>query len=109
MCILHTEPAERHSRDELMQIDLRLHGTICELSGNLRLLQAWRRLSDQIRVLLQLRDLVADDSGWLPAGHQGIVDAIRRGDAATCDDVLRTHTRRPAEQVLSAAPRPAVW
>ena len=102
-------PAERHSRDELMQIDLRFHETICELSGNRRLLEAWRRLSDQIRVLLQLKDLVADDSGRLPAGHQGIVDAIRRGDAATCGDVLRTHIRRSAEQVLSAAPRPPAW
>lgn len=93
-------PSRAGIRDQLMEIDLRFHQALCRLSGNRRLLEAWLRLSDQIRMLLRLKDMVADDSGRLPRGHQRIVDAIRRGDAAAAGDLLRGHIRMSAAQLL---------
>jgi GntR family transcriptional regulator of gluconate operon len=94
-------PSRTRHRQQLMRIDLRFHQALCELSGNRRLLQAWLRLSDQIEVLLQLKDMVADDSGRLPSGHQRIVDAIAGGDVGAARDLLRSHIRMSAEQLLS--------
>lgn len=94
-------PASRsHRRDELMKIDLRFHETLCELSGNNRLLDAWHRLSDQVAILLQLKDLVHDDSGDLPGGHQRIVDAIRTRSVASAQQLLRAHIARSASRLL---------
>lgn len=94
-------PASRaHRRDELMEIDLRFHETLCELSGNGRLLEAWHRLSDQVAILLQLKDLVHDDSGDLPGGHQRIVDAIRTSDVASAQELLRAHIAKSASRLL---------
>lgn len=94
-------PARAGIRDELMEIDLRFHQALCRLSGNGRLLEAWVRLSDQIRMLLRLKDMVADDSGRLPMGHQRIVDAIARGDASDARELLRGHIRMSADQLLA--------
>lgn len=94
-------PSRTHRREQLMQIDLRFHQALCELSGNRRLLQAWLRLSDQIGILLRLKDMVADASGRLPSGHQRIVDAIAGGDIGAAQDLLRAHIRMSAEQLLA--------
>ncbi len=88
------------ARVRLGDLDLEFHRTLCQLAGNQRLVEAWRPISDQIRLLLQLKDRVVDDSMTLPQGHQLIVDAIRGGDLAQAQQVLRIHISRSAEKVL---------
>jgi DNA-binding GntR family transcriptional regulator len=87
------------------QLDLKFHETICEMSGNRKLLEAWQRLSTQIRMVLALKNLVNNDSRTIPEGHQRVVDAIRRGDAATAQRILADHIKASAKRVLKIYPR----
>lgn len=72
-------------------LDLQFHETLCELSGNRRLLEEWRRLSTQVRMVLALKMLVDDDSLTIPQSHRRLVDAIRAHDVATAHRVLAEH------------------
>ncbi len=72
-------------------LDLKFHETICQLTGNRRLIEEWRRLSTQVRMVLALKILVFDDSLTIPQGHQRLVNAIREHDVATAQHVLAEH------------------
>jgi len=81
-------------------LDLKFHETICELSGNHKLVEAWQRLSTQVRMVLALKNLVYNDAQTIPQGHQRVVDAIRQRDAAVAQQILAEHIAASAKRVL---------
>ena len=91
--------ANQDPRPDQTHLDLKFHSTICELSRNRKLLDAWERLSTQVRMVLALKTLVFDDSQTIPQGHQRVVDAIRKRDVATAQHILSDHIAMSAERL----------
>lgn len=67
---------------EAVDIDLTFHQTICELSGNRRLLQAWQNLSNQLRAFIAQEDHLYnnDTPETILAIHYPVCEAIIAGD-----------------------------
>lgn len=87
------------------QLDLKFHEMICEMGGNRKLLEAWQRLSSQIRMVLALKNLVNNDARTIADGHQRVLDSIRQRDAATAQQILVGHIQASAKRILKSYPR----
>lgn len=96
--------ANQNPHPDQNPLDLKFHETLCELTGNRRLIEAWRRLSTQVRMVLALKMLVYDDSLTIPQGHQRVVNAIREHDVATAQRVLAEHIARSEERLRKGYP-----
>lgn len=92
--------ASQDARSDQNHLDLKFHETICELSGNRKLVEAWQRMSAQVRMVLALKNLVYNDAQTIPQGHQRVVDAIRRRDAVAAQQILADHIAASAKRVL---------
>jgi len=68
--------------EEIIDVDLNFHRTICELSGNRRLLSTWLNLSHQLRAFIGLENqLYDDDTPETTLGkHYPVFEAIKKGD-----------------------------
>jgi len=68
--------------EEVIDVDLSFHRTICELSGNRRLLEAWLNLSHQLRAFIVLDDhLYGDDTPEKTLEtHYPVFEAIKNGN-----------------------------
>ena len=65
--------------EEVIDVDLSFHRTICELSDNRRLLDAWLNLSNQFRAFIGLDQLYDDDTPETTlAVHYPVFEAIKR-------------------------------
>ena len=75
--------AKNGNLDEIIDVDLSFHRTICELSDNRRLLEAWLNLSHQLRAFIGLENqLYDDDTPDATLGtHYLVLEAIKAGDA----------------------------
>ena len=75
--------AKNGNLDEIIDVDLSFHRTICELSDNRRLLEAWLNLSHQLRAFIGLENqLYDDDTPDATLGtHYPVLEAIKAGDA----------------------------
>jgi DNA-binding GntR family transcriptional regulator len=69
--------------EEIIDADIEFHRTICELSGNLRLLEAWLNLSHQLKAFIGLEDqLYDDDTPETTLGlHYPVFEAIINSDS----------------------------
>jgi DNA-binding GntR family transcriptional regulator len=84
------EPADR------MDADLAFHLSLCRLSGNSMLVEAWERLEGRMRVA------VLNGAAWQAPmmardRHTPIVDAIERGDAAAAVATVEEHMDHAAD------------
>lgn len=98
------DEAKQNDHPDQNPLDLKFHETLCELSGNHRLLEAWRRLSTQVRMVLALKRLVYDDSLTIPQSHQRVVNAIRDHDVATAQRVLGEHIANSEKRLRTGYP-----
>lgn len=71
------------SVSQVIEVDLRFHQRICELSGNHRLLQAWLTISYQLSAFIAMDDQLYGDE--TPAQvfkrHYVIFESIKKGNA----------------------------
>ena len=69
--------------EEVIDVDLSFHRTICELSENRRLLELWLNLSHQLRAFIVLDDhLYGDDTPEKTLEtHYPVFEAIKKGDS----------------------------
>lgn len=77
------------------KVELRLHQTICDLSGNRILSSAFAAVAAQIQMAMAMDNLVRTDTGSVADEHRGIVEAISAGDddraaAEIVDHILST-------------------
>lgn len=84
-----------------LDVDLAFHELMCRLSGNATLLDTWKRLEDQMRVVLlasgrdEPLELMGHDH------HRPIVDAIEHGDLDEATELIYQHMDRAARQWVS--------
>ena len=83
------EKAVNKKKRDLISEDLRFHRTICELSGNRRLLEMWLSLSDQIRSFITMEQRSYKSVDHLPETHRIILEAIVNGNSRLAQKRIR--------------------
>jgi DNA-binding GntR family transcriptional regulator len=85
------EVSKTGSVEEIIAADLSFHQTICELSGNRRLLEAWLNLSHQLSAFIGLQDqLYDDDTPETTLGlHYPIFEAIQNSNSKLAVKLMR--------------------
>jgi DNA-binding GntR family transcriptional regulator len=87
----------------LTELDTKFHEKICLLSGNQRLIEDWRRMSRQIRLLsrrvidTQYRDLDA-----VPGRHEYLARQLASHDRAAAEAAVREHIESVAINITAA-------
>jgi DNA-binding GntR family transcriptional regulator len=74
--------AKNGTVEEIIDADLNFHRSICEVSGNRKLLEAWLNLSHQLRAFIGLEDQLYDEDTpeASVATHYPVFEAIKKGD-----------------------------
>jgi DNA-binding GntR family transcriptional regulator len=84
----------------LVEIDLTFHETLCRMTGNQRLLDAWKSQIIQLRMLLALSGSAGYDVRNMVKGHQQIIVALRDGDLKEARMILNEHICRSMDRLL---------
>lgn len=86
-------PAEADHRGpvEQLDLDLRFHETLCRLSGNRVLLDVWRSLQDQVRVVALSRNPKSHHPIMTREFHEPIIESIASGDPDSMRDAIANH------------------
>ncbi|MEU2338776.1 FCD domain-containing protein [Streptomyces sp. NPDC006654] len=82
-----------------VEADLGFQHLLCELSGNLILLETWRQLEGPRRVVIMSAAGERRDVAMATTSHSPIADAIARADAVAALEVLHAHMASAIEQV----------
>jgi DNA-binding GntR family transcriptional regulator len=77
--------------------DLAFHESLCELSGNLRLLETFRRHVPVLRGLLRMDERIMPSIEHVADQHRPVVAAIRAGDEAEAVRLVTEHSERAGE------------
>jgi DNA-binding GntR family transcriptional regulator len=83
----------------VVDLDMRLHQTICEFSGHGRLYISWVRMGDLLRTFFAAARPLYDDY-QVTERHIVLVDAIASGDKEKAVSTLKEHISNAAELVL---------
>lgn len=83
---------------EALDIDLSFHEQLCRLSGNEILLETWKRLEDQMRVVLLSSGRAEPLELMGRAHHAPIVDAIEAADLEQATELIYEHMDIAANQ-----------
>ena len=104
--------AAQDDRQAFLDADLALHGELCRLSRNGRLLRAWEAQVGLLRTLIRLEitTLVGSVEPLLTE-HERLVDEIRSGDparaAAACWALFRGTSRLLTQRMVADDPGPS--
>lgn len=79
------------------QADLAFHEALCRLSGNVRLLETFRRYVPVLRGLLRLDEKVMPTIAHVADQHRPVVAAIRAGDADEAVRLITEHSEEAGE------------
>lgn len=83
---------------EALNVDLAFHEQLCRLSANTILLESWKRLEDQMRVVLLSSGRTEPLDIMSHAHHAPIVDAIDEGDLDKASQLIYAHMDLAASQ-----------
>jgi DNA-binding GntR family transcriptional regulator len=79
---------ERHRR--LVELDTQFHATLCELSGNSRLLATWTSMRREISIAIRGFSPRNEDDHYR-SSHQELLDAVRSLDVVVATDGVWNH------------------
>jgi len=77
--------------EKLISDDVKFHRTLCQLSGNRRLLEIWMTLENQLRSFIALEELSYKKENQLAITHYPILDAIKSADTHLAEKSIREH------------------
>ena len=77
--------------DKVISEDVKFHRTLCQLSGNRRLLEIWMTLENQLRSFITLEELSYKKENQLAITHYPILDAIKSADTHLAEKSIREH------------------
>lgn len=87
-----------------LESDLALHRTMCALSGNATLLQAWTALSGSVRVTMVAAGTDSAISNMAHERHAPLIDIIRDGDFDKGKAFLAMHMQEAEERIVRSLP-----
>lgn len=79
--------------------DLAFHEQLCQLSGNQRLLETFRRYIPALRGLLRMDERILPSIADVADQHRPVVDAIRAGDEAEAVRLVTEHSELAGESL----------
>ncbi len=96
-----SEAISQGEYDALVDLDMRLHETICQFCGHSRLYGAWLRVADQLRSFFAAADQLYDDQ-QITERHRVLVAAIASTDRALAVETIREHISNAADRLLNS-------
>jgi DNA-binding GntR family transcriptional regulator len=85
----------------MVEVDMALHRTLCELTGNPTLLRTWEALAGSIRMSIMFAGADQALSNMSVPRHQEVIDAIATGDPDLARAAVDEHMREAAENLLA--------
>jgi DNA-binding GntR family transcriptional regulator len=82
-------------------VDILFHGAIAEASGNIRLLEALKKLQSQVRLLMATSASLPGRPQRSIQQHEQIYEAIRCRDPNAADDAAKHHVKEAREVIVS--------
>ena len=96
------------SINEMTEIDLEFHRTLCKLTGNSALLHTWEGIAGSIRMSIMFAGAESALANMSAARHQHIVDVIAAGDHDRARQVVDEHMQQAVANLLGdLAPVPS--
>ncbi len=92
--------ARAHDMRALRREDLAFHAQVCELSGNMRLLEIFNRYVPLVQTLLAYDELVYPSPEVIADEHRAIFDAIASGDGARATGAVAVHCEQARDKVI---------
>ncbi len=84
----------------VIEADLRFHRTLCDFSGNQRLMSVWITLEEQLRSFLSIeRGLWGREAQQYPRTHYPIIDAIKSRNSSFAEKVVREHLQSGIDRI----------
>ncbi len=96
------QAAENQDMFQLVEWDHAFHNHIVQMSRNDRLLQAWLRMSAQMRLFFTMKDQLFDNLDDVVDTHYPILKALRRGDVDITEKIMNEHIIEAGELVLTS-------
>jgi DNA-binding GntR family transcriptional regulator len=94
------------SINEMVEIDLEFHRTLCRLTGNSALLHSWEGLAGSIRMSIMFAGADRAVSNMSVPRHQSLVDAIASGDPERARAAMEEHMQGAAANLVGVAAAP---
>lgn len=86
---------------KMVEADYEFHQTLCRVSGNRRLLDAFVRNSSVLRILLRLEEERFYRSyGEVAGQHRGLFAAVEAGDASRADAMFTDHLESARDRLM---------
>lgn len=82
----------------LVDLDMGIHQTLCELSGHSRLYEVWMRMNRQLRIFFATAERLYED--WeIIERHERLLEAIASGDRARAVAEISEHVQNGAHRL----------
>ena len=89
------------SINEMVEIDLDFHRTLCTLTGNASLLRSWEGIAGSIRMSIMFAGTDRALSNMSVPRHQILVDAVAAGDPDQARIAVEEHMRGAATNLMT--------
>ena len=93
---------DSNSEEDILNEDLRFHQSICEFSGNGRLLNAWMPLASQIRVCLKMEYPLFQTAMEFVSTHIPLLEVIVAGNQQKATELIRDHIYGSLKRIIPA-------
>jgi DNA-binding GntR family transcriptional regulator len=94
--------ASTGSINEMVEIDLAFHRTLCELTGNSALVHSWEGIAGAIRMSIMFAGPDRATANMSVPRHQVLVDAIATGDPDQARTAMDEHMRGAAANLVDS-------
>ncbi len=92
--------SEADDIEAVIEEDLKFHRTLCDFSGNRRLMNVWITLEEQLRIFLSIkRSLWGREIQQYSRTHYPIIDAIKLGNSSFAEKVVREHLQSGTDRI----------
>lgn len=89
------------SINEMVEIDLEFHRTMCTLTGNAALLRSWEGLAGSIRMSIMFAGAEQAMTNMSVPRHQVLVDAVAAGDPDQARIAVEEHMLSAADNLMT--------
>ena len=89
------------SINEMVEIDLEFHRTLCTLTGNTALLRSWEGIAGSIRMSIMFAGTDRALGNMSVPRHQVLVDAVAAGDPDKARIAVEEHMREAAGNLMT--------
>jgi DNA-binding GntR family transcriptional regulator len=89
------------SINDMVEIDLDFHRTLCTLTGNTALLRSWEGIAGSIRMSIMFAGTDRALGNMSVPRHQVLVDAVAAGDPGQARIAVEEHMREAANNLMA--------